>query len=386
MTAAVPIAGSNRWQIARADLGMVPFLASLPFLYVPKLLEGDTQPWVLLTAVFALFTYRPRNFLQRGDVLLVGVVLLAIGIYAARAGVSGLTVRMAYILLMFLVLWALARRGGEDLFAIGVRFTLTVWFIAGLYQYVAVRFGLPMDFGGRYIEGRGGVPSMTAEPSYFGTLSVLMVMYLLHFGGRNGIYIAMAVLSVLMSGSILAVIFLIFPFLYLRMPVKILAAGAVTALVLIDTAINEAGLTARLAGFGSAGEGLISLLVDPSLNLRFGHIWFSLWDNLWAELTFTSAIGFQNAYNAFAAETGVLIPTESDFVLPIAGELIFGIGLFGLMISVLLIWSAAIGGRTRGEQLIRASLVIACLFNPVSIANPFLIFLVLQKRKPAIVL
>jgi hypothetical protein len=359
---------------------MMPFLASLPFLYVPKLLEGDTQPWVLLTAVFALFTYRPRNFLQRSDVLLVAMVLLAIGIYAARAGVTGMTVRMAYILLMFLVLWALARRGGEDLFAMGARFTLTVWFIAGAYQYIAVKLGLPMDFGGRYVEGRGGVPSMTAEPSYFGTLSVLMVMYLLHFGGRNGIYITMAVLSVLMSGSILAVIFLIFPFLYLRMPVKILAAGAVTALVLIDAAINEAGLTARLAGFGSAGEGLVSLLVDPSLNTRFGHIWFSLWDNLWAELTFTNATGFQNAYNAFAAETGILIPTESDFVLPIAGELVFGIGIFGLIISTLLLWCAAQGGRTPGERLIRASLVLACLFNPVSIANPFLVFLALQKR------
>jgi hypothetical protein len=380
VTAALPIAGSNRWQIARADLGMMPFLASLPFLYVPKLLEGDTQPWVLLTAVFALFTYRPRSFLQRSDVLLVALVLLSIGIYVARAGVSGLTVRMAYILLMFLVLWALARRGGENLFAMGVRFTLTIWFIAGLYQYIAVKLGLPMDFGGRYVEGRGGVPSMTAEPSYFGTLSVLMVMYLLHFGGRNGIYIAMAVLSVLMSGSILAVIFLIFPFLYLRMPVKILAAGAVTALVLVDAAINEAGLTARLAGFGSAGEGLVSLLVDPSLNTRFGHIWFSLWDNLWAELTFTSAIGFQNAYNTFAAETGVLIPTESEFILPIAGELLFGIGIFGLLIAGLLVSSAMRSGRTRGEQLIRGGLVVACLLNPISIANPFLVFLALQEK------
>ncbi len=255
--------------------------------------------------------------------------------------------------------------------------------MVGLYQYLALLLGLPVGFAGRFVEGRSGVPSLAAEPSYFGSLAILMAMYLLHRGKRSdAIFVAIAVISVLMSGSVLALLLLGFPFLYLRTPVKLLAAGATTLLVFADAAFNQAGLTARLGGFHSAGEGLVGILVDPSLNLRFGQIWFTLWENVVRELAFASAVSFGDQYNAFGAATGFLIPTESDFILPMAGELIYDSGVIGLAIVVLLMRHAWAGGASTGEKLIRLAFVAACLVNPVSVANPFLVFFVLQRPVP----
>ncbi len=373
-------AGFGR-SIAAADLGLLPFLFTLPFLYVPKVLEGDTQPWVLVTAILALLTYRPRLFIQRRDLPAILLGILALAAYVIRAGLGLETLRAAFIFLTFAVLWILASRGGHDWFRVGVRYVLLVWFLVGLYQFLALRFGLPVSFAGRFIEGRNALPSLTAEPSFFGSLSVLMAMYLLHDRKRgDGWFVALATLNVLMSGSLLSVLLLGFPLLYLRFDLKVLAALALFGMLILDATFNEAGIVARLAGFQSAGEGLVGVILDPSLNLRIGHVWFSLWSNLPASLAFAHPIDFQNQYNAFAAGTGVLIPTESNFILPMAGELVYNGGLFGAGIVALLVWTGAEAGPTAGQRLIRAGFIIACFVNPISIANPFLIFYVMQEK------
>lgn len=381
MTAAVPADARSGRGLALADAGLLPFLLALPFLYVPKLLEGDTQPWVFLGAVFALFTFRPRLFIQKSDLPAILFAVAALAAYVARAGLGAETIRAAYIFLVFATLWILANRGGHTLFRRAVQVVLVVWFLVGLYQYLAVRLGLPVSFAGRYVEGRSGIPSLAAEPSYFGSLSIIMAMYLLH-DRRKGdwIFLAIAVLNVLMSGSILSVLLLGFLFLYLRPTTMLLAAGAFIMLVMVDATVNEAGLTARLAGFRTAGEGIVGILLDPSLNLRAGHIWYTLWQNLPAQLAFANPIDFQNQYNSFAAGTGVLIPTESNFILPMAGELIYSGGVFGLAIVLMLIWRGASAGPTPWLKLVRGLFVLACFLNPISIANPFLIFYICQPK------
>jgi hypothetical protein len=372
---------STRWRVPVADLGFLPFLLLLPFLYVPKLLEGDTQPWVLIGAVIALFAYRPRLFVQRGDIAPLLLGTLALAAYVLRAGFTLEALRAAYIFLTFNVLWILGNRGGHGWFRVGVRYVLLLWFLVGLYQFLALRLGLPVAFTGRFIEGRDAIPSLAAEPSYFGSLSVVMAMYLLHDRKPgDGWFVALATLNALMSGSLLSVLLLAFPLLYLRFDLKVAAAVALGAMLLLDSAFNEAGIVARLAGYQSAGEGVIGVLLDPSLNLRFGHVQFALWENLGTSLAFAHGIDFQNQYNSFAAGTGVLIPTESNFILPMAGELVYNGGLFGAAIVLLLIARGASAGPTWGQRLIRGSFVFACLLNPISIANPFLIFYVLQEK------
>lgn len=375
------VSRGSGWRIAVANIGLLPFLLVLPFLYVPKLLEGDTQPWVLIAAVVALFSYRPRLFIQRTDLPAILLGSLALAAYIVRAGLGLETLRAAYIFLTFAVLWILANRGGHDWFRVAVRYVLLVWFLVGLYQFLALRLGLPVTFVGRFIEGRNAIPSLAAEPSYFGSLSVVMAMYLLHDRKPgDGWFVALATLNVMMSGSLLSVLLLGFPMLYLRFDLKVAAAILLFGLLALDATFNEAGIVARLAGFQSAGEGLVGVILDPSLNLRIGHVWFALWSNLSASLAFAHPIDFQNQYNAFAAGTGVLIPTESNFILPMAGELIYNGGLFGAAIVTMLVYRGARAGSTVGQRLIRGGFIVACLLNPISIANPFLIFYVLQEK------
>jgi hypothetical protein len=370
-------------RIPRSDTGLLPFLLLLPFLFVPKLLDGDTQPWVLLGAVFALFTYRPRQFLARRDLPALLLAVLALAAYTARVGLVLETVRAAYIYLMFAVFWVLGNRGGHGYFRVALCYVLGLWFLVGLAQYVAVQLGYDIAVSGRYVAGRSGVPSLAAEPSYFGSLSVVMAMYLL-----NGLkpherpFIALAILNVLMSGSILAVLLLGFPLLYLRPRHLVLAVGAVVLLLLLDASVNQAGLSARLAGFQTAGQGLISILLDPSLNLRWGHIEFTMLANFWQSVFFLSPVSFEAQYNAYAASTGYLIATGGNFILPIAGELVYGGGLFGLLIILLLVWRGTIAGPTPWLRFVRGSFVLACLLNPVSIANPMFVYFVLQESAP----
>lgn len=368
-------------RIAVANIGLLPFLLTLPFLYVPKLLEGDTQPWVLIAAILALFSYRPRLFIQRKDLPVILLGLLALSAYVVRAGLGLETLRAAYIFLTFVILWILANRGGQDWFRVGVRYVLLVWFLVGLYQFLALRLGFPVSFAGRFIEGRNALPSLTAEPSYFGSLSVVMAMYLLHDrkpGDRW--FVTLATLNVLMSGSLLSVLLLGFLLLYLRFNLKVATAILLAGMLALDGTFNEAGIVARLAGFQSAGEGLVGVILDPSLNLRIGHVWFTLWSNLLASLAFAHPIDFQNQYNAFAAGTGVLIPTESNFILPMAGELVYNGGVFGAAIAALLVYRGGQAGPTSGRRLVRGGFLVACLLNPISIANPLLIFYVLQEK------
>lgn len=375
------VSPQRRLAIQRADIGLVPFLTLLPFMYVPKLLEGDTQPWVLLGAVFALFTYRPQAFVHRRDLGVLVVVLLALAAYVARAGFVIDAIRAAYIYLTFAVIWLLAQRGGHDYFRLAIKYTLTVWFFVGIYQYIAVLLGFAVEFTGRYVEGRSGVPSLTAEPSYFGSLSVLMAMYLLNDLRRNDWgFIAMAVLNVLLCGSVLAILLLGFVFLVMRPIVQIVLGSVFAGLIVLDAAFNTAGLSARFAMFKVDFADIVSILIDPSLNLRWGHIEFTLISNFWNSVFFLSPVSFESQYNDYVNQSFYLIATGSNFILPMAGELIYGGGFFGLMLIFIFMRRGYLGGPTMWQRLVRAGFVLACLLNPVSIANPLFVYFVLQAR------
>lgn len=354
----------------------------LPFIYVPRLLEGDTQPWVLFGAVFALFTYRSRKFLSRRDALAIGLAVLALLSYVVRAGFTIETVRVAYILLGFCAQWVLANRGGHEYFRYAVRYAVALWFFFGLFQYISIQLGLPVIvFSERFAEGRSGVPSLTAEQSFYGSLSGVMAMYLLHDKTKgNGIFVAMAVLSVLLSGSLLALLLLFFPFLYLRLGAMVIAVAAFVTMVVLDSAINSGGLSARLAMFQSPEAGLLTLMLDGSLNQRYGQIEYTLYENLFRSLLFQHPIAFEGQFNAYAASTGILIPTGGNNILPMLGELVYNSGIFGLSLGILLIRRCAWAGETFKARVVRGGFALACLLNPVSIANPMFIWFVLQDR------
>jgi len=159
----LPLHASGRSRVRRFDAGIVPLIVCCPFMYFPKILEGDTQPWVMIAALIALFTFRTRRFILRGDVALVLIAMLCVVVYAVRAGFGLDLLRATYNQLAFIVLWLVCRRDQGDYLPTAIRLTVIVWLAVGLYQYVFVALGLPIEISGRFVEGRSGVPSLTSS-------------------------------------------------------------------------------------------------------------------------------------------------------------------------------------------------------------------------------
>ncbi len=361
------------------NLGALPLIFLLPFMHSPKLLEGDTQPWVFLAGLFALMTFKQQRFLNYRDIPLLVLSVLCVLSYAFRTSVDGELLRTVYMHIAFVVFWMVVRRESTDLFPIAVRFTVVVWLAVGLYQYVAVIQGLPVEFTGRFLEGRGGIPSLTAEPSFYGSMSMLHLMYLLNDqSGRHKLFFCLAAgASVVLSGSLLALLLFVFPLLKLRLYWRVLALAAGILVLFFDSSVNPAGLTMRMAAVLQSGLGVSAILSDPSLNLRFGHMYFTLVHNLFPSLLLTSPVNFMADYNQFAAASGIYIDTGSNFILPALGELVYSGGPFGLALAIGIILFAVNASPKRWVE--KTAFMLACLVNPLQISNPFLLIYALQR-------
>jgi len=359
-----------RWR----ELGVLPLLATLPFMYYPKLLEGDTQPWVLMAALLALVSFRIESFARRSDLLPIALALACAATYAIRSESAYDTLRAVYTQLAFVVFWLVCRRENDEFFPAAVRLTITIWLAVGLYQYIAVAMGWPVEFSGRYVEGRSGVPSLTSEPATYGSLSILQMMYLLMRDERkNNVYVLGAAVSVVLSGSVLAMLLLVFPLLKLKARLQLTALVVLPVLVGADYLFREAGLASRLLSISAEGSDLASVLLDPSLNLRAGHIWFTLVENFSESMLMQNPPQFMLEYNAFAQSTGVLIDTESNFVLSAAGELIYGAGPFGLLLLLTVLHRAQRGSTGTMAKVEKVAFIAMCMLNPISLSNFFLV-------------
>jgi hypothetical protein len=371
---------SGALRIRIADLGILPLLASLPFMYFPKILEGDTQPWVFIMALIAFFSFRTRTFVRRSDFALIAVAGLCAVAYAVRSDVSPELVRALYMQSAFVVFWLVCRREKGEFFPTAVRITVLLWFVVGVYQFIAVNLDLPVAFIGRYVEGRSGVPSLASEPSIYASLSMLQMMYLLsERNAKNGVFVACAAISVVLSGSILGFLMLIFPFMRLRKLVKIAVLIALVTLVLSDYALTSMGLLTRFSLFSLDSSNLVAALLDPSLNLRLGHIYFTLHQHLVDSLLLLSPVDFMAQYNSFAAGSPIFIQTGNNMILPAIGELIYGSGLAGVILLVLVFHRAWSRATTIGRKIEKVAFLSACLLNPIPLSNIFLVLYAQQE-------
>lgn len=356
------------------ELGVLPLMLTLPFMYYPKLLEGDTQPWILLAAFFALASFRLDRFLRKKDFLPIFLAIACTFTYVIRSDNDFDTLRAVYTQLAFILFWVLTRRANDDFFPTAVRLTIAIWFAVGLYQYTAVAMGWPVEFSGRYVEGRGGVPSLTSEPSTYGSLSMIQMMYLLSRNeSKNNPFILAAAVSVVLSGSVLAMLLFVFPVLKLKARLKLFTLVVLPILVAADYFYREAGLSARLLNIFSGGSDIAAALLDPSFNLRAGHIWFTLVDNFGKSMLLQTPPQFMEEFNAFAQSTGLLIDTQSNFVLTAAGELIYGAGPFGLLLLLTVLHyaqSTCTGWQSKFEKVL---FIVSCMLNPISLSNFFLV-------------
>lgn len=365
------------------DIGIIPLLVSMPLMYFPKVFDGDTQPWVLIGGIIALLTFRVRMGVLKQDLPLLLLSLACIGAYAIRSTVPRELLRFAFINISFIVLWVVCRREKGDIFPGMIRVTIVVWMLVGLYQYFGTMLGLDVQLFGRFGSGNKGVPSLTAEPSFYGSYSVIQMMYLISEGRKsNRPYILGAAVSVLLSGSLLAILLLGFPVSRLKLRAKVLAFGGGILVLLLGGVLTD-GISARLAVFQNADMSnpffLYSFLIDPSLNLRVGHIYFTLWHNLLPSLTLTTPLQFQDDYNSFAIGSGLFIRTASNFILPSAGEMVYEAGIAGLALIFMIARRGQTLVKTRSAKLFKAAFIVACMLNPVPISAIFFIMYIQKK-------
>ncbi|MDM8011516.1 MAG: hypothetical protein QUV08_11190 [Parasphingorhabdus sp.] len=367
---------------ARLPLALLPLAVATPLMFWPKVLETDTQPWVVLGALMAFIFYWPARRGNRIDLSLVILSAFAAIIFVLRSPTDELAIRYSVIMVTFFFLWETARRGAAEYLSTTMKATIVIWFGFGLYQIVAIRFGLPVEFMGRYVATYSGVPSITAEPSFYGSLSILQIMYLITEKNKRNIpFYVLAVCSVMMSGSLLSFLLLAFP--AARLPGRWKAMGIITIIVIAVLGINifESGFFNRLRAFDFAEFRFDLLLSDISLNLRAGHIIFTFWSNLGPQLLFMNSGSFMQEYNAWANSSVLFVPTGSEYILPFAGDLLFRSGVFGLALLFFIFRQILQTKGTRYDRLEKLGFVIACLFNPVSFASPFLIFYVHKNYK-----
>ena len=384
MTAAAPPvsdAHSGRRGFALADIGGLPLACSLPFMFFPKVLAGDTQPWVLASALIALATFRVQRFVFLRDGPLLALAALCIPAFALRSESGADTFRAAYTYLSFAIFWLVCRRESGEFFAAAVKATILVWFLVGVYQYVFISLGLPVAMAGRFVEGRSGVPSLTSEPATYGSLSLLQIMYLLGLrSARNSFFIFCAAVSIVLSGSLLAFALLVFPLFKLPGQLRLPVVAGVLGLVAIDYSLSASGITSRVLGINQGLAGVASLLADPSLNLRLGHLYFTMYENLLSSLLLTDRLSFMNQYNAFAQGSGIFIDTGSNYILPAVGDVIYGSGGLGALLIVLFLKASLQNCKTRSAKLQKTAFMLACMVNPISISNFFLILYAQQKE------
>lgn len=354
-------------------------MVTMPFMFFPHVLEGDTQPWILIVSLLAVCTFRTDQFFFKRDLAILLLSPLCILAFAVRNESGFLLLRYCYMHIAFLALWLVMRREQGQFFPTAIRLTIVIWFLVGFYEFANVSLGhglgMPELFAGSYSTGRSGVPSLGPEPSYYGSLSVIMMMYLLtEKRASDWPYIVMAAISVILSGSMLSAGLLIFPIMRIRMKYRVLLFILLPLAVLMDSVLTSGGLSARLSGIvGGAGNGLIGILLDVSLNLRAGAIFYTLYETLTSSLLFQHPIAYMEQYNNFAANSGIFVATEGEIILSAIGELIYYSGLIGLALVIVFFRESLDASNTTRDKFEKFVFLLACMLNPIVLSNPFLI-------------
>lgn len=353
---------------------------SLPFSFFPRLINGDTQPWPLLAALLLLFSSKNAKRLNLTDVLVLFFAASAIILCFARAGFNDYTARFAYKIVSFAVIWLCTKSVSTELVALGMKMVIAIWFLVGLYQTVVIALGINVLFAGRIVVGRSGVSSLAPEPSLYGMLSVVAILYLLFYTqGTRPIYILMALANVFLSGSLLAVLASLFVVSSLSFRAKLAFFTILAPFIVYLVSTFDLQFLNRLMSFRELGSNWQILLADYSINLRVGHVVFTLATNLLPNLFLMAPVSFEHAYNLWASHTSVFLPTGSDFILTALGELIYNSGFFGLVL--LIVFFVTTFRRNPKKPWIKVGIIFFLMLTQVGFSSIFLILFGLQGRK-----
>ena len=126
---------------------------------------------------------------------------------------------------------------------------------------------------------------------------------------------------------------------------------------------------------------MYGLLGDASLNLRLGHIYFTLIEHFGLSMVLFGKVDFLNQYNLFSNDSGLFIPTGTNYILTSLGEMIYSAGLFALLLLIMLLIKAKNTCVTFVAAIMKISFIMACMLNPISISNIFLVMYICKREK-----
>ena len=352
---------------------------ALPFSYYPRLIDGDTQPWPLLAAIFLLLSSKSARILTKTDILLIAFAFLAIVGTLVRFEMSEHTLRFAFKVISFLAFWMCARSLPPEVVAYGMKMVISLWFIVGVLQTIFILLGFDFPFSGRFIASRGGVPSLTPEPSMYGMLSIVALIYLRFLEVRTkAIYTFMAISNVFLSGSILGFSILVFLLFLISNRAKLIIFCVLSFIAISETASLDFFFLNRLTSIWEAQSDWSVLALDYSINLRVGHIVFTTISTLLPSLVFFGDNSFGNAYNAWASKTGVFLPTGSDFILTGLGDIVFHGGIFGAILLLFFFYTAF--RREFRRPWLKVSIVLFLMLAQLGFTSLLLILFALLKK------
>jgi hypothetical protein len=356
------------------------FVLALPFSFFPRVFDGDTQPWPLLAAMILVISSKTARRLTSVDVVVLCLVTFAIMGCFARAGFSDSSVRFAYKLMSFAAFWLCARSVSTKLVAQGMKMVIAIWFLVGLYQTVAIAIGMDVLFAGRIVVGRSGVSSLTPEPSLYGMLSIVALLYLfLSKEGARSVYVFMAFANVFLSGSFLAMIASLFVVAALSFRAKIAFLMGLAPVMFFAVSILDFQFLNRVLSLWESGLEWQALLLDYSINLRIGHIVYTLGPALLFSLVFLAPLSFEEAYNVWARSTSTFFPTGSNFILTSMGDVIYSGGIFGL--GLLIVFLVSSYRRERRKPWIKVFFIVFLMLTQIGFASMFLVLFGLQEKR-----
>lgn len=358
--------------------GTTLFLLALPLSFFPKLIDGDTQPWPLLATFLLLLVNKEAQKLRSADMLVIAIAFAGIITYLARSGFTEDFFRFSYKLVSFSLLFVCCSALPSSLVARAMRWVITIWFLVGLLQTIAVALDVNIYMPGRFVEGRSGVPSLTPEPSLYGLLSSLALIYLLYENQQVKFrYIIMAVGNVFLSGSILAILSMGFLVFFIRLRILIMLAF-LAPLMLWAVASNwELAFLNRFVFLFETGADLVVLISDYSINLRIGHVVYTLWTVLLESLFFQTPISFESSYNNWAASNNIFFPTGSEFILTGSGDLIYRGGVFGAILLFMTFVQAAC--LTPRKRILKVLIIFTLLLTQLGVSSAFLMLFASQR-------
>lgn len=397
---------------ASRNVTILPLMIAVPFSFYPKFWSGDSQPWILLGLIIAIIPIVLNRKLKKGEILMGALTASCVLAFWFREGFSFYFFRFCFILGSFYMLWVVIRRIPPIQIGVVLKTTIVVWVASAVYQTLSTVFDLPVFETGRHVIGRGGVPSLTPEPSIFGGFLILSCLYIAFLKPQKYdlLFYLIAGFGIFLSGALIPLVGLLLLIYFLPVKGKVMLLAAYLAASTFNMMIGTDNMNTRLDSFYQStsipvnsadrnenkplrgdpdkltlllekSDFLVRVLKSPSFNLRIGHLYFVYFESFPEIITLRNNVNFETAYNQFSGNNPYIIETGSRYILPSSGTIIYHAGIFGIVLILCLFIQCWNNCSTVHRRLFKIASLAFFLVSPYSISSFFIVAYVVQKDR-----